>query len=105
MTKRLEIGKLYRCPRYHLFVWSSSETASSAAASTAAAMRAEADACSWSNYWSNAFDCTVRYGKSNAIFMVIEHEEKYGTDFYHVIFKEIQGWFICLNWLKIERVQ
>ena len=107
----LEIGRLYRHPRYYFLVYPSIRIATKSSEGhffDSAGLTPE-----WSrfvvNFWaqrfSREFDCTVRYSKPNEVFMVVDHEKR-KNDFncYHVIFGKIQGWIIFYNWMKIERV-
>jgi len=104
MTKKLEIGKLYRYPEYHLMVYPSIQIAVRAGRVQPAPAPTLRDASWRAHYWSKRLNCTVRYSEPNEIFMVVDHEkEKDDTDFYHVIFGEIQGWMIVDDCMKIEK--
>jgi len=116
-----KIGKLYKCSDHLLMIYPTRENAAAAAqaedvpatceqaawavAWCSAAEQAAAAAVAWAaRYWSEELNCTVCYSEPDEIFIFIKEEIIEEHKYLNVLFGDKQGWIICKNWLRIERI-
>jgi len=101
-----EEGKLYKCPEYFLIIYPTWEKASPASQAwvVAAAAASPLAAAQAASYWSDRLGCTVRCSEQNEIFVFLKEEIIKGERYINVLFGDKQGWIICKNWLRFERV-
>jgi len=120
-----EEGKLYKCSDHLLMIYPTRENAVAgnsvaplwgygttvaavvAARPTAvvAAHRTELTTAAWAAiYWSKKLGCSVSYSEPNEIFIFLKKEIIEEQKYINVLFGDKQGWIICKNWLRFERV-
>jgi len=99
-----KIGKLYKCSdHYILMIYPTREKAQ-------ALTEFERDNCSSlgsarsAGYWSKKLGCSVSYSEPNEIFVFLKEEIIKGERYINVLFGDKQGWIICKNWLRFERM-
>lgn len=98
-----EVGKLYRCEKYHLLLYPDPDAAAAAARShqPSSAAPNSGNPATFADFWSNRFGKSVFYADKNIPLLCLNNKEEY----IEVLAGDKKVWIIFKDWLNIKEIE